>query len=417
MLEGRATVNATGNMIGNAIGNTTAASPASSPAGSAAVKPGRLLSLDLLRGLTIAFMILVNDAGDEEHAYWPLQHASWNGFTPTDLVFPTFLLLVGVSLVLAVQSRMARGVTRGTILLQAARRAAILIALGLVVNSFPLFHLSTLRWYGVLQRIGICYLVATVLLLIDRGWRSKAAVALAVLVGYWALMRFVPVPGFGVPTHTVPLLDHDGNLVAAIDRSLFSAAHLYERTRDPEGLLSTLPAVGTILIGVLTGMWIRTGRTMMQKLRGILGAGTGLVVAGLVWNIWFPINKKLWTSSYVLFAAGLSLLLFALAIALVDLRKSSETVLEVRRHPRALLFFFVFGVNSIAAYVLSELLSATLDSIRVGPHSNVARWVFSGIHHAIPDAALASLVYALLYVGVCWVPIYLLYRRNILLKV
>ena len=380
-------------------------------------KPGRLLSLDLLRGVTIAFMILVNDAGDEAHTYWPLQHADWNGFTPTDLVFPTFLLLVGVSLVLAVQSRVARGVTRGTILLQALRRTAILIALGLLVNSFPLFHLAALRWYGVLQRIGVCYLIATVLLLLDKGWRSKVVVALAVLAGYWALIRFVPIPGYGVPTHTVPLLDHDGNLVAAIDRSLFSAAHLYERTRDPEGLLSTLPAVGTILIGVLTGMWVRTGRTMIEKLRGILGAGASLVVAGLVWNIWFPINKKLWTSSYVLFAAGLSLLLFALAIALVDLRRSSEVTVEVRRHPRALLFFFVFGVNSIAAYVLSELLSSTLDTIRVGPHLSVARWMFSGIHHAITDTALASLVYALLYVGVCWVPIYLLYRKNILLKV
>ena len=267
---------------------------------------------------------------------------------------------------------MARGIGRGTILLQALRRTAILIVLGLVVNSFPLFHLSTLRWYGVLQRIGVCYLVATVLLLLDRGWRSKVVVAVAALAGYWLLMRFVPVPGYGVPTHTVPLLDHDGNLTAAVDRSLCSAAHLYERTRDPEGLLRTLPALGTILICVLTGMWLRTTRTMMVKFRGILGAGACLVLAGLVWNVWFPINKKLWTSSYVLFAAGPSLLLFALAMALVDLRKSSEPAVKTRRHPRALLFF-VFGVNSIAAYVLSELLSSTLETIHVGPQSNVAR--------------------------------------------
>ena len=336
--------------------NTDTAALASTPVSITTSKAGRFLSLDLLRGVTIAFMILVNDGGPGVRAYWPLEHADWNGFTPTDLVFPTFLLLVGVSLVLAVQSRLARGVTRSKILFGAMRRTAVLIALGLLVNSYPLFHLASLRYYGVLQRIGVCYFTATVLLLVDKGWRSKVAVALIALVGYWVLMRFVPVPGFGVPTHTVPLLDRDGNLVAAMDRRLFSASHLYERTRDPEGLLSTLPALGTLLIGVLTGMWLRTGRTMMQKWRGILGAGTCLVVAGLIWNVWFPINKKLWTSSYVLFAAGLSLLLFALAIWLVDLRTPAETLIEPRHHPRALLFFFVFGVNSIAAYVLSELL-------------------------------------------------------------
>ena len=396
--------------------NTDTAAIAFTPASITTSKPGRFLSLDLLRGVTIAFMILVNDGGPGVRAYWPLEHADWNGFTPTDLVFPTFLLLVGVSLVLAVQSRLARGVTRSKILFGALRRTAILIALGLLVNSYPLFHLASLRYYGVLQRIAVCYFIATVLLLVDRGWQSKVAVAVIALVGYWALMRFVPVPGFGVPTHTVPLLDRDGNLVAAMDRSLFSASHLYERTRDPEGLLSTLPALGTLLIGVLTGMWLRTGRTMMQKWRGILGAGTCLVVAGLIWNVWFPINKKLWTSSYVLFAAGLSLLLFALAIWLVDLRTPAETLIEPRHHPRALLFFFVFGVNSIAAYVLSELLGSTLSMIRIG-HRGLPEWFFSGLHPLIPDDPLASLAYALVYVAMCWVPIYFLYRKNILLKV
>ncbi len=396
--------------------NTDTAALASTPVSITTSKAGRFLSLDLLRGVTIAFMILVNDGGPGVRAYWPLEHADWNGFTPTDLVFPTFLLLVGVSLVLAVQSRLARGVTRSKILFGAMRRTAVLIALGLLVNSYPLFHLASLRYYGVSQRIGVCYFTATVLLLVDKGWRSKVAVALIALVGYWALMRFVPVPGFGVPTHTVPLLDRDGNLVAAMDRRLFSASHLYERTRDPEGLLSTLPALGTLLIGVLTGMWLRTGRTMMQKWRGILGAGTCLVVAGLIWNVWFPINKKLWTSSYVLFAAGLSLLLFALAIWLVDLRTPAETLIEPRHHPRALLFFFVFGVNSIAAYVLSELLGSTLSMIRIG-HKGLPEWFFSGLHPLIPDDPLASLAYALVYVAMCWVPIYFLYRKNILLKV
>lgn len=397
--------------------NTATAAIESTPPLSAVRKPARLLSLDLLRGITIAFMILVNDAGDEAHAYWPLQHAKWNGFTPTDLVFPTFLLLVGVSLVLAFQSRMARGATRAQILAQAARRTVILILLGFLVNSFPLFHLGSLRYYGVLQRIAVCYFIATVLLLIDRGWKSKVAVAVACLVGYWAMMRFIPVPGYGVPTHSVPLNDMDGNIVAYVDRSIFAAKHLYERTRDPEGLLSTIPAVATILIGVLTGMFLRTSRTVTEKLRGIFFASIALIASGAVWNFWFPINKKLWTSSYVLFAAGLSLLLFSLTIWLVDVRRQSLPETERSEHPRWLVPFFVFGVNSIAAYVFSELLAAFLGTVQVAPHLSIAGWLYGHLHAVVPDPSLASLIYALLYVAFCWIPIYVLYRRNIYLKV
>ena len=362
-------------------------------------------------------MILVNNNGDEEHAFWPLRHAFWNGFTPTDLVFPTFLLLVGVSLVFATESRLARGVAKSTIFLSALRRAAILYLLGLLVNSFPFFNLGTMRYYGVLHRIAICYLVATVLLLIDRGWRSKVVALVACLVGYWALMRFINVPGYGVPTHTVPLLDRDGNLAAFIDRSLFSANHLYERTRDPEGLLSTLPAIGTILLGVLTGLWIRSTHTLTRKIQGIAAAGTVSVLLGLLWNITFPINKKLWTSSYVLLAGGLTLLLLSLMMFLVDRHPDGETDLDRHRSFRALFPFFVFGTNSIAAYVISELLAGGLGSIRVGAHSNVLRWVYDRIHDVIPSAAVASLLFSILFVIVCWVPVYALYRKRIFLKV
>src|SRR5271170_5305440 len=202
-----------------------------------AARPGRLLSLYVLRGLTIAFMILVNNNGDETVAYWPLKHAAWNGFTPTDLVFPTFLFLVGISTVFSTASRLAQGATRQSLFLHALRRSIILYLLGLVVNSFPFFHLHTMRFYGVLPRIAICYLVVASFYLISPGWRGKAAFAVAALVAYWILMRFVPVPGYGVPTHDVPLLDHDANLTAWLDRQIFSASHLYEQTRDPEGLL------------------------------------------------------------------------------------------------------------------------------------------------------------------------------------
>ena len=255
-------------------------------------RPGRLLSLDLLRGLTIGFMILVNNNGSEAVAYWPLKHAAWNGFTPTDLVFPTFLFLVGISTVLSTASRLAQGATKGSLFLHTVRRAAILFLLGLLVNSFPQFHLHTLRVYGVLPRIAVCYLVVATLYLVWPGWKDKVVLVVAALVGYWVLMRFVPVPGYGVPTHDVPLLDHDGNLVAWLDRQIFSASHLYERTRDPEGLISTLPALGTALIGMLTGLWLRTGRTLGEKARGIAVAGLSGVLLGAVWNVWFPINRR-----------------------------------------------------------------------------------------------------------------------------
>lgn len=362
-------------------------------------------------------MILVNNNGDEEHAFWPLKHAAWNGFTPTDLVFPTFLFLVGVSLVFATESRLARGVAKSAIFFNALRRTVILILLGLLVNSFPFFHLGTMRFYGVLQRIAICYFIATILLLLDRGWRSKFAILIACLAGYWALMRFVNVPGYGVPTHTIPINDRDGNLGAYIDRALFSANHLYERVRDPEGLLSTLPAVGTILMGVLTGLWIRTTRPLAAKIRGIAGAGLLSVLLGVLWNPWFPINKKLWTSSYVLLAGGLSLLLLALTMFLVDRHPSGEPDIERHRSFRLLFPFFVFGTNSIAAYVISELLPGVLYNIHVGAHSNVSRWTFQQLHAAIPNAAFASLAFSLLYVLVTWIPVYFLYRKRIFLKV
>jgi len=377
-------------------------------------RPTRLLSLDLLRGLTIGFMILVNNNGDEAHAYWALKHAAWNGFTPTDLVFPTFLFLVGISTVLSLQSRLAQGVQKQSLFLHVVRRAIILYLLGLIVNSFPFFHLHTMRFYGVLPRIAICYLVVAALYLISPEWRSKAALAVAALAGYWILMRFVSVPGYGAPTHDVPLLDRDGNLAAWLDRQIFSASHLYEHTRDPEGLLSTIPALGTALMGMLTGLWLRTSRTLAQKARGIAIAGLSGVLLGGLWNLSFPINKKLWTSSYVLFAGGLSLLLLALSVWLVDMTSEQEG------KPRKPWFFtplLVFGTNAIAAYVLSELLAAGISSIRLDSGLNVSQAIYRFIAGIVPDPAFASLLYSLGFVAVCWIVIYVLYRRKIFIKI
>lgn len=379
-------------------------------------RPGRLLSLDLLRGLTIGFMILVNDNGSSA-AYSQLEHSAWNGFTLTDLVFPTFLFLVGISTVFSTASRLARGDSRQSLFLHAVRRAVILFLLGLLVNTFPHFHLHTLRVYGVLPRIAICYFVVAVLYLASPKWKSKAILAAGLLVGYWILMRFVPVPGYGIPTHDIPLLDPDRNLAAMLDRHIFSASHLYERTRDPEGVLSTLPSLATTLIGMLTGCWLRTQRSLGEKIRGIAIAGVSGVLLGLLWNISFPINKKLWTSSYVLFAAGLGLLLLALCVWMFDSESEIESNGARRKRSGWFTPLLVFGTNAISAYVFAELLAATIGSIHVGPGLNIHRWLYQVIHNVVPDASFASLLYSLGFVAFCWLPMYWLYRRRIFIKI
>ena len=378
----------------------------------------RYLAVDLLRGLTIAFMILVNDNGSDR-AFWALKHAEWNGFTPTDLVFPTFLFLVGASIVFSTESRLARGVTRASLFAHTVRRAVIIFLLGLVVNSAPFFRLSTMRYYGVLPRIALCYLVvATLYIWIRRPAGSaagqptvwdKVGLLVACLVGYWILMRFVSVPGFGMPGRDVPLLDHDGNIVAWLDRQIFSAKHLYEGTRDPEGLLSTIPALGTALIGVLAGLFLRSSTVSdSRKALGLAAAGVSGVVLGLIWNPWFPLNKKLWTSSFVLYAAGWSLLILAAFWLLV----------QVRNYTRGTWVLLVFGTNAIAAYVLSEVMADCLENVRVGDHSSVLHWTAVHIAALMPSfPALGSLAYSLLYVLVCWLIVLPLYRKKIFIKI
>jgi predicted acyltransferase len=376
-----------------------------------------MLSLDVLRGLDIGFMILVNNNGDGSRAYWALKHADWNGFTPTDLVFPTFLFLVGISTVLSTEARLAQGATKQSIFLHTVRRAVIIFLLGLLVNSFPHFNLHTLRIYGVLPRIAICYFIVATLYLISPGWKSKLVLAVAALGTYWVLMRYVPVPGYGMPGRDIPFLDRDANLVAWLDRHIFPASHLYERTRDPEGLLSTIPAVATALMGILTGIWLRTGRSVVEKARGIAIAGMTCVLAGGIWNIWFPLNKKLWTSSFVLFAGGLSLLLLALSMWVVDIMRASETCEDRARKSRTSMPLLVFGMNAIVAYVFSELLAGGIDNIHMSAGGNLQQWLYHSILAVVPDPAFASLLYSLGFVAVCWLPAYALYRRRIFIKI
>ncbi|MGC2620673.1 MAG: DUF5009 domain-containing protein, partial [Acidobacteriaceae bacterium] len=247
----------------------------------------RMLSLDVLRGITIAFMIMVNNNGG--HAWWPFEHSAWNGCTPTDLVFPTFLFLVGVTTVLSLESRLNRGASRASQLPHIFRRFVILFLLGLFVNGFPEFPWAHLRIYGVLQRIAICYLIVSLSWLVLRGLSRRVAVLAGIfaacLAAYWILMRFVPVPGYGVPTHDIPLLDKDANLVAWLDRHIFPG-RLYEGTRDPEGLLSDIPSIATTILGVLTALWLRTNRTIQRKAAGLLAGVVLCIFLGELWNPW-----------------------------------------------------------------------------------------------------------------------------------
>lgn len=365
----------------------------------------RLLSLDVFRGIDVAFMIAVNNNGAAPYA--PFQHSRWNGWTPTDLVFPTFLFIMGVSLVFSFSARQARGESKGTLLLHTIRRFLLLFLLGLVVNGFPYFPLHTLRIYGVLQRIAICFLFASLLELWTDSVRSKIAVVFVCLAGYWILLRYVPVPGYGMPGHSIPFMDPNRNLTSWMDRKLFPG-RLYVGTRDPEGMLSNLPAIGTAVLGMLTGKWLQTARSLRQKCTGMLAAGMGGILLGELWNPWFPINKNLWTSSYVLFAAGCSLLVFAVCYWLIEIQqwRGKWTV-----------FWLVFGTNAITAYVFSELFSATLWTIHVGPKENFQHWYYWRTFAQIHPAGVGSLVYSICFVLVCWVPVAVLYRKKIFLKV
>ncbi len=368
----------------------------------------RLFSLDIFRGATIAAMILVNNPGND-YPYAPLEHTKWNGWTPTDLIFPFFLFIVGVSLVLSFRSRLQRGESRRTLLIHSLRRSAIIFLIGLLLHGLPYFHLSTWRVAGVLQRIALAYLAASLITLTSKT-RAIAIWIVGLLVGYWIAMRFVPVPGFGLPVRDIPILHPDANLNWYLDRQ-FLPGRMYEVTRDPEGILSTFPSIATALLGVLTGKWLSSLRDAKQKVLGMLAFGTACVVAGQLWAIWFPINKKLWTSSFVLFTAGCAVICLAACYWINDVRLHRGAWTKP---------FVVFGTNAIAAYVLADLVSVVLSNIRVHFGHRIItlqEYIYRHVFGHVTPLPLGSLVYSLVFVMVCYLPIWWMYRKRIFLKV
>ncbi len=370
----------------------------------------RLQSLDALRGLTIALMILVNTSGDAKHTYRLLRHSPWNGCTLADVVFPCFLFMVGISLVLSLGAKLRRGVPRRVLALQALRRSVVLFVIGIAINGFPRFDLHTLRVFGVLQRIAICFFLASLIYLWLRP-RTIVWITVAILLGYWILLRWVPVPGYGIPGVSVPLLDPHANLPAWLDRHLLPASHLYHQGYyDPEGLLASIPALASTLIGVLTAFFLQMSRgPATTKAQRLLFAGALCLVAGLACSHWLPLNKRLWTSSFVLFNAGVSLLALSIFIWWLDVQKKAT---------RLALPMIAFGTNALAAYALSEFLASFLSSARApGTGYTVQQTLFLPFATFIANPYIAALAYAIVYVVICFVPVLLLFRKKIFLKV
>jgi len=375
-----------------------------------AASPGRerLLSLDVFRGATMASMLLVNNPGDWDNLYSQLDHAAWNGWTFTDLIFPFFLWIVGVAIPLSMGRRLEKGEPRSAEVWRILRRSAILIGIGLLLNGFPRYDFSTIRYPGVLQRIGVCYLFAS-LIFLNTGIRGQVLTIVGLLGGYWLLMAFMPVPGWG---HGI--LSEHGNFSEFVD-TLVLSGHTWRETKtyDPEGVISTLPAIATVLFGIMAGRLLKSREAAADKTAWLFVAGNFLLLLGLIMNHWLPINKKLWTSTYSVFMAGLAFNIFAITYWLVDV-KGYKTWAK----PLA-----TYGMNAITVFVLTGLLGRLSTVISVGQANGrpvlLKTWLFGHIKAVFEQVAgplatpkNSSLVYALMYVtlmyGVAWV----MYRRK-----
>ncbi len=376
--------------------------------------PTRLLSLDVFRGLTIAGMLLVNNPGDWGAIYAPLEHAEWNGWTPTDVIFPFFLFIVGVTTHLSLTARRSRGATDREIMLNVIRRGAIIVLLGWLMAGFPYYPLTRIteiRLPGVLPRIGVAYILGA-LLTMRTTLKQQIIILAVILYGYWMLQTLVPVPG----QHEIGALllnRPDATLSAWLDRTLLGG-HLWinSKTWDPEGLLSTIPSVGTVILGVITGRWLtRTDLPIAERLNGMFVAGAIGMVVGLMWNWSFAINKSLWTSSYVMFTGGMGCVALAACVWIVDVH-------DIRWWTKP---FVIFGTNPILAFVGSGVLARIIYSLIKVPYNGETVSLEAAIYRGVFASWLApkdaSVAFALLIV-LFWLAILtVLYRRKIFLKV
>jgi predicted acyltransferase len=362
----------------------------------------RLVSLDAFRGITVAAMLLVNNPGSEP-VYTQLDHSSWSGWTFTDTIFPFFLWIVGVAMTLSFAKRMERGDDRTKLLLHSVRRSVIIYLLGLLLAGFPYFHLQHIRVVGVLPRIALCYLVASVIFLYT-SWRGQLAAIATVFVSYWLLMTLYPVPGLGAGH-----MEKGANFAAYIDQ-MFLSGHMWGQTKtwDPEGIVSTLPAIGTTLLGIMAGHMLRL---RSGKVAWLAGSGVATVVLGEVLSIWMPINKSLWTVPYSLLMAGLATLEFLLLYWVVDVKAWKKWATP----------FVIFGSNAIVVFVLSGLLGRLVLLIKVlnaaGQPESLRAFLYKTLFVPLASPMNASLLYALAFVSVLFVVAWLLYWKRWFLRV
>jgi predicted acyltransferase len=359
----------------------------------------RLLALDALRGFTIMAMIIVNDPGSWSHVYAPLLHAPWNGATPTDYVFPFFLFIVGVSITMAYHGRLASGAPRQELVKKVVLRSLKIYGVGLFLWLWPDFDFSTIRWAGVLQRISVVFL-ACALLFLYTNWKFWIRLGIGLLVGYWILIAYVPVPGIGTPDLSVPIK----NWAHYFD-SQFLPGKLWQETWDPEGILSTFPAIVTGILGMLAGKLILEVEDTYRKLTWLFFGGFSLYVVAGAWDWFFPINKNLWTSSYVLHTGGLATLSLAASILITDVLGMTKWTAPGR----------IFGANAITAYVLASMLTVVFYNDFGGTAGLNTLWM-NGLQALGFSLEFGSFTYALLYVAVIFIPVYLLYKRKIFIK-
>jgi len=396
-----------------------------------APKRERLLSLDVFRGLTVAGMLLVNDPGTWSAIFPPLEHAEWNGWTPTDLIFPFFLFIVGITTHLSLSARRGRGDDDSAMVKQILRRGLIIYLLGFAMAMFPfyqwgnidtipnagawdriLFRIEHVRILGVLPRIAIVYVCAA-LLTLKTTVKQQIVIIAGLLFGYWFAMTLIPVPGENV-VGALLLHTKDRNLAAYLDRAILGTNHTWigSVTFDPEGPMSTIPAIGTAMLGVLAGRWIaQRDKQLLERIAGLFAMGSVGMMLGLMWNWSFPINKNLWTSSYVIFTAGMACVALATIMWIVD-------YCSVKWWTKP---FVVFGVNPIVAFVGSGVLARLIYTLWHVNYNGKSVAVQDAIYQSVflpwLPPRVASLAFAITFVLLWYGILTVLYRRNIILKV
>jgi predicted acyltransferase len=362
------------------------------------LKNPRLVALDFFRGLTIAAMILVNNPGNYKEEYAQLGHAEWHGITLTDFIFPFFIFMVGISTTLSLSKFVESTAPKG-IYKRIVKRTILLILFGLFVNLLIYPSVGAFRIAGVLQRIAIVYLVCSVLF-INTTWKGQLLIAIIILVGYWLVLAFVPVPGLGVPS-----LEPVDNLVSWIDRQ-FLPGMLYAGNHDPEGILSTIPSLASGITGLLTGYILKHNQNMSGTIKRLLQAGFATLLLGLVWSVVFPINKNLWTSSFVLITSGAGAIFLAICIWVIDVKNWRFGTFP----------FVVFGSNAITAYMLSFVFLYLVWPPFFGENKGIIQVCWDFFVHLGFSAKFSSLLWAVLYTGFIYIPIYVLYQKKVFLK-